>query len=196
MLLKRLAQIGFAALLAFEILCWTGVLHFTLDFSWVGLVGTSVAVLLMLFYFNPQGLVWFAAFFGVALDGISDVTHMYDYWYPWDRFVHTTGGFCAGLIVFFILRDLEKRGLIRFNGAMIIPAVFVTTCTVGFFYEYWEFLVDLLYFGRPKELGDGPDTVDDMILNVLGSMIFLAVYFGGKYVIQKRRERLQKKNGN
>ena len=56
---------------------------------------------------------------------------------------------------------------------------------LGFLYEYWEFLIDKFYFGYPKALGDGPDTVDDLMFNLAGGAAVLLGY----YLIQLKQWR-------
>ncbi len=188
---KRIIQGLFLLLIAFELLNWLGVLHFHLDFSWLGLVGTFAGVFGFLLYFDPPAVVWGAALFGLTNDAVSDVFDLYNRFNTWDRYVHFTGGLCAGLIAYFILRGLEKRGSLSFRGAMIAPITIAVVSFAGFCYEYWEFLVDVVYFHHPKELGDAIDTVDDMLLNILGAVTFLLLLFLWRAIRKARQERAE-----
>jgi len=175
MITKRIVTGLFLAALVFESLNWIGVLHFHLDFTWLGLVGTSAVILALLFYVDPEPAVWVAAFAGTSADFISDITNLYNHFSWWDRIIHTFGGFCTAVIVYYLLRMYERRGVIMLRGASIIYATIFTVSFLGFVYEYWEYLVDFFYFQHQKEQGDAVDTVDDMILNILGASLFLLV---------------------
>lgn len=161
------ARFNFLTLLGFETLNWAGILPFTLDFSWLGLIGTAFLIWLALeiyhyFYQSLPGFIYFIALSGIALDAITDTFHLYSQFMWWDRLMHFLGGVMAAIIVSYLFKKSPFYTIL-------------TVSFLGFLYEYWEFIIDKFYFGFPKALGDGPDTVDDMLLNIVGAVFMLLV---------------------
>lgn len=169
------ARFGFLALIGFETLNWAGVLSFTLDFSWLGLIGTAFLVWLALeiyhyFYESLSGFVYFAGLIGVTLDAFSDIFGFYSQIMWWDRCMHFTEGVIAAILIIAIFKKSA------FHTILLVSFL-------GFLYEFWEFLIDKFYFGFSMALGDGPDTVEDMFLNIAGAaFIILAVKITQKFI--------------
>lgn len=164
------SRLGFLSIIGLESLSWVGFLPLSLDFSWLGLIGTAFFIWLFLelchkFYQTLPSFIYLAAFLGVGLDASSDIFHFYSQVIWWDKLMHFAGGLIVALIIIYIFK----------------PSYFYTILLVsflGFLYEYWEFLIDQYYFGYSKALGSGPDTVDDMLFNVIGVVtIILLIKF-------------------
>lgn len=179
--MKNFARTLFVTLIVFEISNWLGFLNFPLDFTWLGLVGTAGVIWLILEVadFFP-GYIWFVAVVGVYLDALSDILNFYSRFESWDRWIHFLGGALTAIVVLYIFLRLEKSGQLEIGNKFLWLAVICAIALLGFLYEYWEFLIDKFYFGYPKALGSGPDTVDDLMLNLAGSAVVLIGYYLGK----------------
>lgn len=176
--MKNAVRFLFAFLILFEGLNWLKILNFSLDFSWLGLVGTAAVIWLILEIsdFFP-GYIWAVAVLGVYLDAFSDIFNFYSRFESWDRWVHFLGGALTAIVVLYILRRLEELGQVRLGNRFLWLTVISAVALLGFLYEYWEFLIDKFYFGYEKALGSGPDTVDDLMLNLVGSAAILIGYY-------------------
>lgn len=176
--MKNIARFLFISLIAFEILNWLKILNFSLDFSWLGLIGTAGIIWLILEIsdFFP-GYIWLVAVAGVYLDALSDIFNFYSRFESWDRWVHFLGGALTAIVVLYIFLRLEKSGQLLIGNKFLWLAVVSIIALLGFLYEYWEFLIDKFYFGYEKALGSGPDTVDDLMLNLVGSGAVLIGYY-------------------
>lgn len=153
-------RLCFASLIGFEALNWKGILPFKLDFAWPGLIGTAFLLWLALEICNKfyKPVPWFL-YFGImsetTLDASSDIFHFYSQIVWWDELMHFAGGAVAALIIIYIFKQSYFYSLLWVN-------------LLGVMYEYWEFLIDKFYFGYSKALGNGPDTVDDLLFNIIG----------------------------
>lgn len=184
--MKNLARLLLASIIIFEALNWLKILNFSLDFSWLGLIGTAAVIWLILEIsdFFP-GYICLVAVVGVYLDALSDIFNFYSRFGSWDRWVHLLGGALTAIVVLYIFLRLEKSGQLLIGNKFLWLAVICVITLLGFLYEYWEFLIDKFYFGYEKALGSGPDTVDDLMLNLVGSGAVLVNY----YLIQLKRWR-------
>ncbi len=179
--MKSAIRVLFAFLIIFELLNWLEILHFPLDFSWLNLAVTALSVFLFVSFFNPPMHIWAAVFGGVLLDAFSDIFHLYSAFPFWDRLVHFGGGFISAVLIFYLVRRVEEKAGVMFPQFFVFIAVVSAVSLVGTLYEYWEFAIDENLGGAVKMLGDGADTVDDMILNILGAMIFILLAYSADY---------------
>lgn len=189
-----IGRILIAALILFETLNLAGVLNFTLDFSWQGLLVTSVGTFLALeiiyFAFRRKGILlpqlpYFLAAVGLCLDALGDVAHFYARagWY--DQFMHIMGGgIVMALAVTFLSNLKEKLPL-----ALILFLALGLVAFLGDLYEIEEYLEDKFYHGRPVRLGTGPDTADDLMWNLIGGISAGIIYYGALRVFLKRPPR-------
>ena len=177
-----LARLAIISLILFETLNLFGVLHFTLDFSWLGLIITSTVSLIALeviYYLKrsdlPPTLPYLLAAIGLWIDALGDMAHMYGKYAWYDQFAHLFGGAVLMSLAILLLMSLLEKG-----GIPILLALFICLSFASFagnFYEIEEHLEDRFYHGRQVRLGDGPDTVDDIILNTLGGIAVGLIYF-------------------
>lgn len=180
-----IARFGIAALVGFEGLNWAGVLGFTLDFSWLGLIVTAVAVFVLLegssFFLRRttdhglHPLVYLAGVASLSVDALGDIAHWYGRFGWYDQLAHFQGGVVAAAISYNILWQLERAGRIRLGAAGRTVTVVAFTAFLGVLYEMEEYFEDLWYWGRQVRLGDGPDTVNDIIFNIVGALAVLVV---------------------
>lgn len=184
-LLLAAARLGLAGLIGFEGLNWVGVLGFTLDFSWLGLIVTAGAVIALLegsaFLLRRatgRGLHPIAYLAGAAalfVDALGDVLHLYGRFGWYDQFAHLVGGAVVGLVAFNVFWQLEVAGRIRLGGWLRGISVVAIGALMGVLYEIEEYLEDLWKWHRQVRLGDGPDTANDLLLNILGALVVAVI---------------------
>lgn len=184
-LLTNLGRLGFLGWIVFELLNWQGVLHFTLDFTWGGLVLTASVVWIVLEIISGrlkkatgQPLPWFvllAAVLSVSVDALGDLRHWYSGYAWYDQLAHAIGGGVAGIMVFTSIWQLVQAGKV------LIPkwltGVFGLSIAVmlGAFYELEEYLEDVITGSH--RLGDGFDTANDILMNTIGAIVFILVAY-------------------
>lgn len=184
-----LIRVGFLGLLIFEFLNLFKILNFSLDFTWLGLIGTAITVWVIFeiinYYYKP--LPWYILgiiFLGLVLDASSDIFHIYSRFNSWDRFIHFIYGILGAIIIHQLFEKLTPNWLKRFF-------TITTVVFLGFLYEYWEMLVDKFYFQYQKALGDGVDTVDDLFFNALGAVLFITLNYLAKLSCEYKRTKSQ-----
>lgn len=182
----------FLTLLAFEFLNWFKILHFSVEFTWFGLIVTAGGVygfVECLHYYlkkNHQvGLPAMAFLFGfipVFYDALGDVFHFYNI--PgYDKVGHFFGSAMAAGVMFLFLWTLKRRNFINWRLGTKMLFAFTVTVSFGVLYELEEFGEDLLTcyhknlipFLAEKLLpcgarfGDAYDTGSDLFFDVLGA---------------------------
>lgn len=166
----------FVGLIIFEFLNLIGILNFPLDFSWFGLIITATAAWLIVeliahFFREPRFLkpALALSFLGVLIDTSGDVFRLYSQFGWYDKAAHLIVGGMAAYLIFLASRKFFEQ----FN--QFIHSLFVLGISnlLGVLYEIEEYLEDLLIHGRGLRLGDGPDTANDLLLNLLGSLAVL-----------------------
>lgn len=165
-----LGRIAIASLILFEFLNLAGILNFTLDFSWLGLLVTSVGTLLVLellyYAFSPSPLAYLLVATGLWLDALGDVAHFYGNLDWYDQFMHVLGG---GIVMAVTLAIFSKLGETKHLPVILILLLGLGLVALfGDLYEIEEYLEDRFYHERQVRLGTGPDTADDLMWNFLG----------------------------
>lgn len=168
-------RILIGALILFELLNLAGVLNFTLEFSWLGLLATSVGTFIVLeiiyFVFRRKGILlpqlpYLLAALGLWLDALGDVAHLYGRISFYDQFMHLAGGGIVMALALALLLNFKEK-------LPIFLILFLALGFVSFFgdlYEIEEYLEDRFYHARQVRLGDGPDTADDLMWNLIGGL--------------------------
>lgn len=184
-----LGRVAISALVLFELLNLAGVLKFTLDFSWLGLLATSVVswtILEGLYYFfrkrgaSLSGFPYFFAAVVLWLDVLGDVAHFYGRYGWYDQVMHLVGGGAVMVIALAVFSKAKIRFELPIVAVLILAIGLVAL--LGSFYEIEEYLEDRFYHGRPVRLGDGPDTADDLMWNLIGG-----VAAGSTYLFVKKK---------
>lgn len=194
-----IARLGLAALVGFEGLNWAGMLRFTLDFSWLGLIITATAVIALLegsaFLLKRatgRGLhpvIYFVAAASLLIDAVGDIGHFYNRFDWYDQLAHFVGGAVVGLVAFNVLWQLEGAHRIRLGAWLRGVGVVALGALAGALYEIEEYLEDAWKWHRQVRLGDGPDTANDMLLNIVGALTVavLAAIVVGKWYGNRSR---------
>lgn len=187
--MHNLLRILFFLLMIFELLNLVGVFHLSLQFTWRGLLTTSIAVFIFLeiagyFYHQKKGdflhwIVWLLALISIGLDVIADIFHLYARFSWWDQTLHSFTSAVICFIVFIVISafwlDTFKfsllKGHARLRLALFLAAT--STMTIAALYEVEEYTEDLI-FGTNR-LGPGTDTANDLMFNGMGIIIMVIV---------------------
>ena len=172
-------RILIGALILFELLNLGGVLNFTLDFSWAGLLVTSLGILLVLeilyALFPLPALPYLLASISHGLDVLGDVAHFYGKFPFYDQLMHIVGGAVVMIAALAIFSTLRQKIYLPLFLILFLSLSFVAL--FGSLYEIEEYLEDRFYHERQVRLGDGPDTADDLMWNLIGGLGAGAVYW-------------------
>jgi len=196
---ERLAVINFsraffAGIIIFEILNFLKILEFNTQFTWLGLVITSIMMLGLLEvtaykYKKKKGhylhwSIWIIVALSIGLDAAGDFFHLYGKIYWWDQAVHFFVSAVITFTLFVVISsfwiDNFKYSLLfktsRFELSLFLAAT--STVSLGAFYEIEEYLEDVIF--HTNRLGPGADTANDLFLNVSGAattVILLIIYY-------------------
>ena len=173
-----LGRILIGALIIFEALNLAGILNFTLDFSWLGLLITSVGILLILeilcALFPLPALPYLLASISHGLDVLGDVARLYGKFPFYDQLMHLVGGGVVMATALAIFSTLRRKIYLPLFLVLFLSLSFVTL--FGDLYEIEEYLEDRFYHERQVRLGDGPDTADDLMWNLMGGIAAGVIY--------------------
>lgn len=191
----------FAGIFIFELFNFLKILQFKLEYTWLGLLVTLVASLLILEfsarkYKNIKGhylhwSMWFVALFALSLDIVGDVFHLFGRFFWWDKLAHTFTSAIVAFTLFVFINafwmDKFKFSLLFTTGRFKLSLFLATTATItlSVLYEIEEYVEDLLF--HSNRLGPGVDTADDLLYNLIGvliAMLFVLIY----YLITRKRE--------
>ncbi|MBU0598518.1 hypothetical protein KKF61_06060 [Patescibacteria group bacterium] len=181
--ITNIIRAGFAGWIIFELLNWAGILDFTLDFTWLGLVVTAVFVWAALEIVSARlkkttnrtlpWIVFFACFFSISFDALGDVAGWYSRFVWYDQVGHTLGGAMAALLMFFVLWRLNQAGRIKIGKKLLGFMAITGSAFFGVLYELEEYLEDVFTGGN--RLGSGVDTANDMMWNTIGALIVVLI---------------------
>ena len=184
-------RILFATVILFELLNGFGVLHVPLDFSWFGLIITAgMAWAMIELLFGKTGddkklrIALPIAVTAVLLDMAGDVFRLYSRIIWYDRVLHVVGGAVVAYLVYL----LARRTIAALCPSMQVLFVIGVTSLLGATYEVEEWLEDAWVHGKMLRLGDGPDVADDMLMNIIGAGIIMAII----WVYEKRKKKYEK----
>lgn len=181
----NLSRFGFIAVLLYEIFRWK-FFRGQVVFTWEGLmltIGLVWIAMEAIFYYLDKNKINFSpssflmAFFSLSLDAFGDMYGLYDSFSPWfDKIAHLTGGGVVAFIVYDILRNVRIRNQNSFSEKWLLVLTVAIAFLVGFGYEWIEYIEDVFYWGYQIRLGDAYDTIDDMQLNLLGSILAVSIF--------------------
>ncbi len=162
----------FFGLIIFEFLNLINILYVPLDFSWFGLIVTAsfvwLTVELVVYFWKAKEYLPVAlglSFLGVLFDALGDIFHFYSRFGFYDRSIHLV----IGAIIAYLLFILTKK----YSPLFILGM----TSLLGVLYEIEEYLEDKFIHHRGLRLGDGPDTADDLLMNLLGALLMIFIIF-------------------
>lgn len=112
---------------------------------------------------------------------------MYSTWW-FDMSLHFLGGFFVAMLMFYYLAEMKPSSNLK-NYLTIVGAV----TFIGVVWEFAEYLgsqilIDPLYkYVQVKAyfIGDLDDTINDLLMDILGALAFLAVFLKTKKILKK-----------
>ncbi len=199
-----LSRILFGALLSYELLNLVGILHHPLDFTWLGLVITSLGVWLLVEllmgrarHFHPKfpyGWAMLLAFLATFADAIGDMERLYTHVPHYDKYLHFAGGMAVGALVFvtiWAVASASKYPKLHMTRGWSALFAFTVATFLGVLYEMEEFFEDV--FTGSHRLGDGFDTASDIFLDMVGAA--LAIFLFTRYLAYRRRKATLRSKG-
>ncbi|OGF51894.1 hypothetical protein A3I27_00750 [Candidatus Giovannonibacteria bacterium RIFCSPLOWO2_02_FULL_43_11b] len=191
-----LARILLLSLIGFESLNFLGFLPYAAYFSWIGLLITSIGSLVVIeiiyYIFKREGVIlptlpYIVSGISLWLDALGDVGHLYAKFSWYDQAAHIIGGAAIMSVAIAMFSQYRERHKISLALMFFISISFVGL--FGSLYEIEEYLEDRYYHGEQKRLGNGPDTADDLLMNLLGGLAGGAAYayFSRKLDIKTRK---------
>lgn len=179
--LRRIPYMLFAVLFVFEFLNYIGVLHFRVDFTWLGRMVSSLGVFLILVVLDwmfekkiearMPGVILICGTVLLLIDFWGDIFGLYTRW-PWyDQLAHFLSG--PLIVVAFLVFYEALTYRLRWGHPMVLTYFFAwqTTVVLAVCYEIEEYSEDLLFL--TNRLGDARDTANDLALNALGAALTL-----------------------
>lgn len=182
----NLVRLLIISLLIFELLNIVGLLHFSPQFTWRGLMSTSLIAFLILeviayVYYKQKkkaalpGSLWIFTFLVIFFDFTADIFHLYDRFTWWDQILHITSSALICFIMFIIFSafwfdKFEYKLMPRIERLHVTLYLAATaTLSLGFLYEVEEYSEDLIY--GTQRSGLGTDTANDLLCNFIGITI-------------------------
>lgn len=187
----------------FELMGWTGVISFTVQFTWRGLVITSlvaIALLEIIAYRYAQlkrltlhWSVWLALLVTLLFDAAGDMFFLYNRFNWWDQtahfFVSAVACFTLFVIINAFLTDPFSFKFLWRSQRSRLASLLAFTCTLslGVLYEIEEYLEDSMY--GTSRLGPGTDTANDLLNNSLGALMVILLITIYYFIFHKKRKR-------
>lgn len=181
--IKWISQTGFVGLILFEAANYVRLLQFSLDYTWLGLLLTSIAVFAGIETINRvlisrrgkalHSLLWPLTLGAVSVDAFGDILHFYSR-FPWyDQFAHALGAMVAMVLLLSVFQILFSPYSPRASAPLTLLTAFGITSVAGTLYEVEEYLED--HFNLTNRLGDGRDTANDLLMNLLGALTIVVI---------------------
>jgi hypothetical protein len=177
--MKAAARVALALIILLEIFGWFFYSEIASDFTWLGLVVTTGFIWAIAEFFRLSVPVMWIVVVSVVVDGLSALFQLYSNIAPWDCWIHAWGGFVIAAAALELVLRAFKKGYIkvRHQGSFIAGSVYMTVATLGFLYEFLEYLVDNIQYGYPRSLVSAYDSIEDQLYNLLGTTILLTIYY-------------------
>jgi len=189
-----LARVLFAGLIIFELLNFLKILQFNTQFTWLGLVITSIVSLVILEYIANKYIkvkgsylhysMWLIVWAALALDAFGDFFHWYGRFNWWDQFVHW---FVSAVVCFVLFIGINAFWVDKFKFSLLMKTgrlklslllAATSTMTLSAMYEVEEYVEDVIF--HTNRLGPGADTANDLFLNLVGvltAVVFVIIYY-------------------
>ncbi len=187
---RRTLSVMFGGLFLFEFLNYLKVFQYQVDYTWFGRFFSTLVLFGILRVIDEvfkrtlkrrlQGTVWFVMAGLLWLDFCGDIFHFYSRWGWYDQFVHFMSGICLVVCLILVFETCVVRLRWKLpSGIIFILALGINTI-FAVAYELEEYLED--YFFHTQRLGDGFDTANDLMLNLLaGALTILGVVVWRKF---------------
>ena len=195
------ARFLFGGLIVFEILNYLKILQFNTQYTWLGLVITSIFTLAVLEitaykYKQKKGhylhwSVWIIITIALSLDAAGDFFHLYGRYDWWDQVVHY---FNSAIICFTLFAVINAFWIDKFKFSLLLKkgrlklALFLSatsTVSLGALYEMEEYLEDVFF--HTNRSGLGTDTANDITMNILGVLTVVVIIIIHYLITHKRK---------
>lgn len=187
--IRRLSYVLFACLFAFEFLNLIGILEYRVEYTWRGRAFSTAFVFAVVYILDRifqgyvrtrlPGQVWFVAAILMLMDFLGDIFSFYGRWTWYDQVAHFMGGPILVTAFYIVFDALAKVRGWKQPRAITLYLAYGTSVIFAVLYEVQEYLEDFIY--RTNRLGDGPDTANDMMLNLIGGAVTVAFICAFRY---------------
>ncbi len=196
--LRRVAYVVLGGLVLFDMLNFFQVLPYKVEFTLFGRIVSTGGAFLALAVADAlfkkhlghalPGIAWVSFSLIIIGDFLGDVFHFYGSWDRYDQVMHFLSGpfLVAPLIALFIMIKNVKQW--RVPDEVLYLLALGINVIIAVLYEVEEYLED--FFTLSQRLGDGPDTANDMMVNLIGGagcMVGVLAYKKIKHYWYSRR---------
>jgi hypothetical protein len=192
------ARIILVIIIVVEALGAVNILPIETEFTWKGLLLQSVVVLFLIEAVSKYverknfdiaiGPAAFLITLQIAVDATGDMAHLYGRFIWFDQLLHFTGGFVITFLTTGMYRALfEKQRVMPLPRGEIIISGLGVGMIGAMIYEGEEYLEDLLTGSH--RLGDGFDTADDIVFDLLGGLLAAVLVVGIPMLTTRRHPR-------
>ncbi len=119
------------------------------------------------------------------MDVLGDIKYFYATYSWYDQLAHFLCGAVAMTVILTIFLQFKQRYTFPLIAVIIICLSGVSL--LGSLYELEEYLEDTFHHQIQFRLGDGPDTANDIMLNLIGGTVV-----GGLYYIKQKSNTIKK----
>ncbi len=183
-LVQKMVFVVFGGLFLFELLNYTNILSFKVDFTWFGRVVSTFVMFAILRSIDVifqrklgthlQSRVWFIMTFLLFFDFFGDILGLYGKWMYYDQVVHFLSGPALVTSLILVFERIADRLKWWSPRAVTYGLALGASTIFAVLYEVEEYLEDF-FFGTHR-LGDGPDTANDLMLNLIGGALLITVF--------------------
>jgi hypothetical protein len=189
---RNLFRAAFLALLIFEVSNLIRLLPLSPEFTWFGLILTLLVAwisleaadmfLLAKYHKRMPWFIWPIVYALISYDALGDMFHLYGRWNWYDQIGHMAGTAVAMFVIVEIAKIATGRKTLSQSALL---AAYGLAITIGTLYEIEEYLEDVFFMSN--RLGDGPDTGNDLLMNLIGATLVFAYYYWQTKNKKKRR---------
>ncbi len=179
--IRRTLYIVFCAIFFFEFLNYFGVLHFHVDYTWFGRILSTLTVFGALRLIDElfrrktgkplSSKIWVVMAILLLFDFIGDVFGFYGRWEHYDQVVHFISGPMLTLCLLLAFERLAKYFAWNCPRAVTYGLALGVNVILAVLYEIEEYSEDVIY--HTHRLGDGPDTANDLLMNLVGASLLI-----------------------
>ncbi|MCK9361163.1 hypothetical protein M0Q28_02940 [Patescibacteria group bacterium] len=192
--IRWLSRLGFLGLFLFELANYFGILKYSLDYTWFGLLITAFGALVGIegaayLLRRKTGvempwIIWLLGFGGVLFDVVGDTFHLYERIVWFDQLAHFLGTFLVTIFFQIFFRTMQRVKGWNYPPFVNWLLALGMGMTLGVLYEIEEYLEDMI--GTANRLGDGEDTANDLLLNFLGATSVIGIAWVKRTFFRKR----------
>jgi heme exporter protein D len=191
-------RIVVACIFLFELGNFFQLINYTPDYTWFGLMVTLLVIVAILesveamlrrkHAFPLPSAVWAITLLPLLVDMFGDFFHWYSRWTWYDQFAHVIGAAAAMFLFWHIIEAFSRAYHVTSPFLMKALLAYSLCLMFGSLYEIEEYLEDL--FSRSRRLGDGRDTGDDLLMNLIGAtFVFLCILV--HHSLRKKQKHIQ-----